>query len=275
MSPFLRKGGHKKRRHSLPWINDSCKHLMAHRDQLLKKSLKSGLTTDRQNFTCMRNKVIQTLRMAKANFFMTAIENAKGNSKLLWENINKLLGLQKQNYNKGLDLKFSGKMVSEPTTLTTKLNEYFLNSILEISQHFLNSNATQFMSNSYNAVAPVTTGSAVASPLQLAAVEHASGSPVGVVSVAPVPAAGLSPLPADLICVIKEISTFEALNIISLLKSSKTRDDFGLDSSFLKLHKTSLAQPITHLRTTFFCALCGVTCAEMSQQQSTNGKFVG
>ncbi len=61
---------------------------MKERDQLLKQSLKTGLTTDRQKFTSLRNKVIQRLRQAKANFFIDTIEGARGNGKKLWQTIN-------------------------------------------------------------------------------------------------------------------------------------------------------------------------------------------
>ncbi len=54
---------------------------MVRRDQLLKKSLKSGLTMDRQNFTSKRNKVIVPLYGKGKIFFMTVIERAKGMSK--------------------------------------------------------------------------------------------------------------------------------------------------------------------------------------------------
>lgn len=55
---------------------------MKTRDQLLKKkqkSLKTGLVSDRQLCASARNKVIQTMWKAKANFFMSITESAKGN----------------------------------------------------------------------------------------------------------------------------------------------------------------------------------------------------
>ena len=61
--------------------NLQCRNLIKSRDQLLKQSLKSRLSTDRQKCTHARNKVTQTIRQAKANFFINIIEGAKGNSK--------------------------------------------------------------------------------------------------------------------------------------------------------------------------------------------------
>ena len=52
MSSFSRRGclRDRKERH-LPWLNLQCRNLMKSREQLLKQSLKSGLSTDGQKFT--------------------------------------------------------------------------------------------------------------------------------------------------------------------------------------------------------------------------------
>lgn len=52
----------------LPWPSEECRELMRTRDQLLKKSLKTELNSDRQLFTSARNKVVQVMRKTKANF---------------------------------------------------------------------------------------------------------------------------------------------------------------------------------------------------------------
>jgi len=39
----------------------------------------------------------------------------------------------------------------------------------------------------------------------------------------------------------------EVVNIIDALKSSKTKDAYGLDTTFLKTNKDSLVSPITHM----------------------------
>ncbi len=93
MSPLTRRGRRRaKTRNALPWLDQNCRDLMKFRDSLLKQHLKSGLLTDRLKFTHMRNKVIQTLRKAKANFFISVIEDAKGNGSKVWQTLNKLLG---------------------------------------------------------------------------------------------------------------------------------------------------------------------------------------
>ncbi len=46
---------------------------------------------------------------------------------------------------------------------------------------------------------------------------------------------------------IEEISESEVANIIGSLNSSKAKDDYDLDTNFLKAHMDSLIPPITHL----------------------------
>lgn len=98
------------------------------RDQLLKKSLRSGLIIDRQNFTSARNKVRLAIRKAKANFFITIIESAKGNGKKIWQNINKLTGRQNKQDKKELKLNVYNQLVKNPVILVTEFNIYFINS---------------------------------------------------------------------------------------------------------------------------------------------------
>ena len=105
------------------------------RDHLLKLALKSGLTIDRQKFTSARNKVTQTLRKAKADFFMTIIESAKGNGRKIWHNINKLTCKQTKK-DKELELNINNKLVKDSDILATELNNYFIDSVNEISQLF-------------------------------------------------------------------------------------------------------------------------------------------
>ncbi len=56
----------------------------------LKIALKSGLAHDRRTFQHLRNKVVKELRKAKAKFITDLINDAKGNSREVWENINRV-----------------------------------------------------------------------------------------------------------------------------------------------------------------------------------------
>ena len=87
----------KNNKRKLPWFGSSLWDLMKQRDLALKTFLKSKLTTDHYVFKSLRNKVTMQFRKAKANFYFNLNKDAKGNSKLLWKSMDKLLGKEKIN----------------------------------------------------------------------------------------------------------------------------------------------------------------------------------
>lgn len=62
---------------------------MKERDRALKDALKSKSTCAKKLFTTLRNKVVKSIRKAKANFFLTIIDNAKGDSRKIWNQLKK------------------------------------------------------------------------------------------------------------------------------------------------------------------------------------------
>lgn len=70
---------------------------MKERDELLETSLKTKSHTDIQKCVFLRNKVIESLEKAKANFYTDMVREAKGIIKRLWQNLNTLLGTDKRN----------------------------------------------------------------------------------------------------------------------------------------------------------------------------------
>lgn len=59
-------------------------------DLSLEKALKAVQNDDRHIFTALRNKVVNSIKKVKAEFFLRVINEAKGNGKVIWENLNKL-----------------------------------------------------------------------------------------------------------------------------------------------------------------------------------------
>ncbi len=64
---------------------------MKNRDSALKMATKSGRDIDRLCYKGLRNKVIRDLRVAKSSYYLHQLNEAKGNSKLIWKNVNSLL----------------------------------------------------------------------------------------------------------------------------------------------------------------------------------------
>ncbi len=96
--------GNRHRKNNLPWINEQVWMLMKKRDTALKKAIKSGLQQDRLLFNSLRNKVVKTVRQAKAQFFINILNEAKG--KWVWQTIKKLMKKDIKSCNKCLELDF-------------------------------------------------------------------------------------------------------------------------------------------------------------------------
>jgi len=125
MAPFINRGRNK----------EECRVLTSAWAMLLKQSLKTGLGTDRLRFTMSRNKVTQTLRKAKANFFLEIIANAQANGKTIWQNVNKLVG-HKCKQDKELELSINDSSVRDPIALATSLNHFCWESVDEMAKFF-------------------------------------------------------------------------------------------------------------------------------------------
>lgn len=119
----------------LPWVSDSIRQLMKKRDHSLKIFLKSKNNTDSLIFKSLRNQVLNEMRRARANYYISVLSDAKGNGKKNWKQLHCLL-----NPNAGVDfkyeLKMSGKAISEPEQLATIFNDFFISSVEELASHF-------------------------------------------------------------------------------------------------------------------------------------------
>ncbi len=83
----------------------------------------------------LRNKVVKTLRKAKADFFLRIINEARGNSKTIWNKLNYLKG-DKRKDRSSLELMVNGKLTNNPADVAEALNYYFVDSVVTISQCF-------------------------------------------------------------------------------------------------------------------------------------------
>lgn len=79
----------RKRRSSLPWINADVLKKMKERDLALKRAIKTNRPHDKHHFAMRRNAVTSMLRKSRANFFLAIISEARGNTKLVWDQLKK------------------------------------------------------------------------------------------------------------------------------------------------------------------------------------------
>lgn len=110
--------------------------MMKERDLSLKRALKSKQANDKRTFIMLRNKVTKEIRYAKANFFISIISEARGNTKLIWKQIQKLVGSDHLRHSKQLELNINNKLVQDPMEQAKAFNEYFIDSVNKIAQGF-------------------------------------------------------------------------------------------------------------------------------------------
>ena len=122
---------------TLPWLNDTLWQQMKDRDSALKRALKSGHSSDRLIFTTLRNKVLRNLRKAKADFFIRIINEAQGNGKLIWGNLNKLTGRNKEQRTTLPELKINGILTQDNDLIASTFNDFFIKSVRELAQGIL------------------------------------------------------------------------------------------------------------------------------------------
>ncbi len=88
---------------------------------------------DRSTFVMLKNKVIRVLRKAKADCFITIIENAQGNSKTKWRQIKKCT--RKNNIKaRPIELKINYTILQSPIDVAQAFNQYFIDSVDKITQ---------------------------------------------------------------------------------------------------------------------------------------------
>ena len=142
-----------RKQKKLPWFNDNLKETMKKRDLALKRYIKTKRQSDHFLFKSLRNKTIAAFRLAKANYFLKLIHAAKGNSKLLWEQIDKLSGKPAKS-SKNLQLNMEGELITDSITIANAFNKHFLN-ICPMSNNVITVTAPSFQTPPFELL-PVT-----------------------------------------------------------------------------------------------------------------------
>ena len=73
-----------------PWMTDSIKKQIYHRDFLKKKAIKTGSENMFVAYKKSRNAVNKLIKDTKRNYYTSALNDAKNNPKNMWDTINKL-----------------------------------------------------------------------------------------------------------------------------------------------------------------------------------------
>ena len=108
---------------------------MKTRDAALRKAIKTRREIDMLVYKGLRNKVIQELRSAKSRFYVNILNEARGNIKLIWENIDDLTRRNHKSIG-DLILKVQGELIEDNRVVASALNNFFLESVCELGKKF-------------------------------------------------------------------------------------------------------------------------------------------
>ena len=90
-SPQMTK---KVRSEYVPWITDTIKKSIYHRDFLKKKAVKTGSGNVHEAYKGARNDLNELVKNTKANYLMSALNNTKKYPKEMWKMVNRLTNKQ-------------------------------------------------------------------------------------------------------------------------------------------------------------------------------------
>ena len=94
------------------------------RDEYHAEAIKTGNPNTWSVYRKLRNHVTKLARKSKTNFFKSAIQNSKGDSKTMWSHVNKLFPKTKSS---GISsLKIDGRLITTPKDRANKFNTFFV-----------------------------------------------------------------------------------------------------------------------------------------------------
>ena len=111
-----------------PWINARIQKMMRIRDKLFLKLRKSNDQSVLDLYKRFRNRVSESLRESKANYFYSYFQKNSNNMKQLWSGIKSVISIKKSSninvINKLKDL--NGNITSDPAIIPNIFNKYFV-----------------------------------------------------------------------------------------------------------------------------------------------------
>ena len=109
-----------------PWMNNEILENIRHRDYLLYTFKKDRSNRDMYKEFCqLRNKIQRDVRMAKAEYFSSKIEENKNDSKKLWQQLKTLGYSNKTKGETKVVLDIDGKMCFDSNRVANYINEFY------------------------------------------------------------------------------------------------------------------------------------------------------
>ena len=124
-----------------PWITETIKRNIYHRDFLKKKAVKTGSSNLHDAYKRARNDVNRLIEKTKAEYFTKAINNTDKNPKEMWKTINKLTN-KKSKSTTITKIVVDDKTVEDPTDIANSFNTYFNKIGANLAQELPEANRT-------------------------------------------------------------------------------------------------------------------------------------
>lgn len=113
------------------WFNQELRALRTERSVAREKANISNDDEDWQNYRRIRNKYNKKLNQIKDTFIKSEIDNNRHDPKKLWRKIKNLSNGERQSIDY---IKLNNDIINDPSMMCESLNNYFVNSIIEINE---------------------------------------------------------------------------------------------------------------------------------------------
>lgn len=126
----------------MPWITTSLKTSIKRKNHLYVKWIKHPTCRNEVEYKLYKNKLEHLIRISKRRYYHDKLEENKTNLKKTWKVLRDALNKRESKHGTISMLNYAGKMISEPSTIATTLNQYFTSIGEELSKSIPNVNET-------------------------------------------------------------------------------------------------------------------------------------
>ena len=110
-----------------PWLTRSLLKSIKRKSILYRQSLQKPSTDRELKYKKYKNKLTQSLRLAKRLYYETKLEECKSNMKSTWRILNEVINRKKMNTSKSVTFSHNNQNISDPLEIANKFCEYFTN----------------------------------------------------------------------------------------------------------------------------------------------------
>ena len=108
-----------------PFITSDIKENIKSRNALYKKYINDPTELNKLNWKTKRNRVVQILRKAEADYYASFIKKHSDNSKQLWKRFGNVLGKSKSKQSSIEKLLLNNHYITDQKSITNEFNKYF------------------------------------------------------------------------------------------------------------------------------------------------------